>query len=80
MSTIEQIGEIIRFHRRKSGLSRQQLATFAGVGKTTIFDLENGTLSVRLDTLLKILTILNIQIQIDSPLISEFNLHHGDLK
>ncbi len=80
MNSIEKIGEIIRFHRRKSGLSRQQLATFAGVGKTTIFDLENGKLSIRLTTLLKIIDILNIEIQLDSPLISEFNLNHGNSK
>jgi transcriptional regulator with XRE-family HTH domain len=70
MISIEKIGEIIRFHRRKSGLSRQQLATIAGVGKTTIFDLEHGKLSIRLNTLLKVLTILNIRIELDSPLIS----------
>jgi len=75
MSTIEKIGEIIRFHRRKSGLSRQQLATFAGVGKTTIFDLENGKLSIRLNTLLRIIAILNIRIEINSPLMSEYNNH-----
>jgi len=80
MCNIEKIGEIIRFHRRKSGLSRQQLATFSGVGKTTIFDLENGRLSIRLNTLLKILTILNIQIELESPLISEFNSQQGNLE
>ncbi len=77
MNNIERIGEIIRFHRQKSGLSRQQLATFAGVGKTTIFDLENGKLGIRLTTLLKILDILNIRIRLDGPLISEFNLNQG---
>ncbi len=80
MSTIEKIGEIIKFHRGRSGLSRQQLATFAGVGKTTIFDLENGKLSIRLNTLLKILDILNIRIELKSPLISEFNLNHRNSK
>ena len=73
MSEIEQIGKIVSFHRRKSGLSRNQLATFAGVGKTTIFELENGKMSIRLNTLIKILNILNIKIKLNSPLMTEFN-------
>jgi len=73
MTGIEQIGEIVSFHRRKSGLSRNQLATFAGVGKTAIFELENGKISLRLNTLIKILNILNIKIKLNSPLMTEFN-------
>lgn len=73
MGEFEQIGEIVEFHRHKSGLSRNQLAAFAGVGKTAIFELEKGKVSIRLDTLIKILKILNIKIILNSPLMAQFN-------
>ena len=65
---IEKIGEIVRFHRKKSGLTQEGLGELAGLGKTVIFDIEKGKLSVRLDTLLKVLDVLNIHIEFQSPL------------
>lgn len=47
------LGELVLFHRKKSGLSQKELGNLAGLGKTVIFDVEKGKLSVRLDTLLK---------------------------
>jgi len=67
-----QIAAIIRFHRKKSGLSQAKLAKLAGLGKTVIFDIEGGKLSVRLDTLLKVLVILNIKIEFQSQLMALF--------
>jgi len=72
MQEIVRIGEIIRFHRKQSGLSQLQLAKISAVGKTVIFDIEKGKLSVRLDTLLKVLKALNIQISVESPLMQIF--------
>ena len=66
---MEAIGDIVRMHRRVSGLSRVELAKIAGVGKTAVFDLEHRKPSIRYDTLLKILNALNISIHFDSPLI-----------
>ncbi len=63
-----QIASIVHFHRKKSGLSQAELAKLAGLGKTVIFDIEKGKLSVRLDTLLKVLKVLNIKIELHSPL------------
>jgi DNA-binding XRE family transcriptional regulator len=37
-----EISDIVLFHRKKSGLSRNQLADLAGVGKTVIYDIEKG--------------------------------------
>lgn len=68
----EEIGRIAQYHRKRSGLSRVQLADLAGVGKTSIFDLEHGKETIRFDTLLKILKTLNIQIQFDSLLMEEY--------
>ncbi|MDP8215448.1 MAG: helix-turn-helix transcriptional regulator [Candidatus Euphemobacter frigidus] len=80
MSQIDQIGKIVKFHRGKSGLSRKQLATLAGVGKSTIFDLENGNMGIGLNTLLKVLNILNIKVRLHSPLMSEIDRQPGNLK
>lgn len=66
------IGAMVRFHRKKSGLSQAALAELAGVGKTVVFDIEKGKLSVRFDTLLKVLKILNIKVEFQSPLMSLF--------
>lgn len=64
------ISEIIKIHRKKSGLTQKELADLAGVGKTVIFDLEKGKQTVRLDTLMKVLRILNIKMKFQSPYIN----------
>ncbi len=64
-----QIAALVRFHRKKSGSSQAELAKFADLGKTVIFDIEKGKLSIRLDTLLK---VLNIKIEFQSPLMTLF--------
>lgn len=66
------IGQMIRFHRKKSGLTQENLGKLAGLGKTVIFDIEKGKLSVRLNTLLKVLHVLNIKIVFQSPLMRLF--------
>lgn len=67
------LGKIIRFHRKKSHLTQQELATLAGVGKTVVFDIEKGKRSIQMDTLMKILNVLNIRLQFESPLMQEFS-------
>ena len=67
--TSKQINKIVVFHRKKSGLTQKQLADIAGVGKTAVFDVEKGKETVRLNTLIKILSALNIQLNLHSPLI-----------
>lgn len=58
---------VIKKHRKAAGLSQLQLAEMAGVGKTVVFDLEKGKETVQLDTLRKILMVLNIKVQLTSP-------------
>ncbi len=67
------MSEIILFHRKKSGLSRNQLADLAGVGKTVIFDIEKGKETIRFLTLQKVLKALNIKITFTSPLMEVLN-------
>ncbi len=65
------LSEVVLFHRKKSGLTRNQLADLAGVGKTVIFDIENGKETIRFSTLQKVLNALNIKINFTSPLMRE---------
>lgn len=64
--------DIILFHRKRSGLTQQELAELAGVGKNMVHELESGHLSVRLENLLKVLQVLNIELDFQSPLREAF--------
>ena len=63
-----QIGKIIIFHRKKSKLTQKQLADLAGVGKTVVFDIEKGKETIQLNSLLKVLSVLNIKLEMKSSL------------
>jgi len=67
-----ELGEVVRFHRKKLGLTQIELALEAGVGKTVVFDIEKGKESVQVDTLRKVLTVLNIRVKLESPLMQEY--------
>lgn len=62
-----EIAKTIRHCRKRSGLSQLQLAKLAGIGKTALFDIEKGKETVQLNTLFKVLDILNIQVQLKTP-------------
>mgnify|MGYP003542157756 CR=1 FL=1 len=66
--TSNRIGKIIIFHRKKSKLTQKQLADLAGVGKTVVFDIEKGKETVQLNSLLKVLSVLNIKFEMKSSL------------
>ena len=68
MEQSQELAEVIRLHRKAAKLSRVQLAELAGVGKTVVYDIEKGKESVQLDTLRKILKVLNIKVVLTSPL------------
>ena len=69
--TSQSIGDVVRFHRRRSGLSQHALADLAAVGKTSVFDIEKGKPTVRLATLMAVLRVLNIDLLLDGPLMAE---------
>jgi y4mF family transcriptional regulator len=71
MQNSPEIGAVIRYHRRRSGLSQSELAALAGIGKTSVFDIENGKQTVRLATLMAALRALNIALTLTSPLMAE---------
>ena len=65
------IGQVVRFHRRRSGLSQHALADISDIGKTSVFDIEKGKPTVRLATLMAVLGTLNIDVRLDGPLMAE---------
>lgn len=67
MMNPHEIAKLVHECRKQSGLSQLELAKLAGVGKTTIFDIEKGKETVQLDSLLKVLDILNIRIKFETP-------------
>jgi HTH-type transcriptional regulator/antitoxin HipB len=66
--TPKEIAEVVHYCRKQSGLSQKDLALYAGVGKTAIFDIEKGKETVQLNTLLKVLAVLNINLKLEAPL------------
>ncbi len=65
--TSSDIGKMIKYYRKQSGLSQLDFAKIAGIGKTALFDLEKGKETVQLNTLLKVLDVLNIKMTFDTP-------------
>jgi HTH-type transcriptional regulator / antitoxin HipB len=64
----QELADVIRMHRKAAKLSRDKLAEISGVGKTVIYDIENGKETIQLNTLRKVLGVLNIKIELSSPL------------
>ncbi len=62
-----EIASLVHYYRKHSGLTQQELARLAGVGKTVIYDIEKGKETVRLNTLLKVFDVLNIHMQFKTP-------------
>ncbi|MBF2707109.1 helix-turn-helix domain-containing protein [Flavobacterium soyangense] len=62
------LGLFIKDHRKVAGLTQLELANLAGVGKTTVFDIEKNKETVRWNNLLAILKVLNIEVQFKSPI------------
>ncbi|OWP82711.1 transcriptional regulator [Flavobacterium davisii] len=62
------LGALVRDHREKAGLTQLELANLAGIGKTTVFDIEKNKETVRWNNLMAILRVLNIKVEFKSPL------------
>lgn len=71
------LASVIKRHRKAARLSQLQLAEMAGVGKTVVFDIEKGKETIRLDTIRKILNVLNIKVQLTSPLMNQVSANEN---
>ena len=59
-----QLGAIIQNERRRQGMTQQQLASLIGKQQKTISAIENGSQGTKLDTLLRVIATLDLDIQI----------------
>lgn len=62
------LGAFVKDHRKQAGLTQLELANLAGVGKTTVFDIEKNKETVRWNNLMAVLQVLNIKVEFKSPL------------
>jgi HTH-type transcriptional regulator/antitoxin HipB len=67
--TSNEIAKIVHYCRKQSGLSQQELARLSGVGKTAVFDIEKAKETVQLNTLLKVLDVLNVRMKFETPFV-----------
>ena len=58
-SLMETIGKFIQSHRLNQNISQDQVATDAGISRSTLSLLERGE-KVRIDSLLQVLRVLNL--------------------
>ena len=65
------LSTIVRGLRKKARLSQGRLAELAGLSRTAIQGLESGKETCQLDTMFKVLKILNVHVNLSHPLISE---------
>lgn len=65
----KQLGSLIRFHRKKAGLTQVGLAELSGVSRSVIQDLEAGKGRTVWEHVELILTVLNIELQPVGPLV-----------
>ena len=62
----KELGEAIRAERLKQGLRQVDLARKASVRQARISELENGATSACVDTVLKVLAALNLDLAIET--------------
>ena len=74
----QELADVVKMHRKAARLSRAQLSEMAGVGKTVIYDIEKGKETIQLNTLRKILKVLNIKIELISPLMKNLQLNRKE--
>ncbi len=79
-SPYTQLANIIQQHRKAAGLTQQELAMLAGVGKTAVFDIEHAKPTVQFSTLYQILSALNITLLCKSPFLADMRELTSDEK
>ncbi len=65
IDTPQTLGQIARATRKRLGLTQPQLALAAGVGVRFIVELEAGKPTVRLESVLRVLHALGVQLNVD---------------
>lgn len=73
----EQLASLIRFHRKRAGLSQNGLADYAGVSRYVVQDLEAAGGRTTWSKLLAVLETLNINLEPAGPLVGEWRADGG---
>lgn len=60
----EEIGNIVRQARKKLGISQSALGELAGLRQETVSLIESGNAATRLDTILNLLAVLDLEFRI----------------
>jgi len=68
------LGRLIRDLRKQAHLSQGRLAELADLSRTAIQNLEAGKETCQLNTVFKVLKVLNIHVHLSHPLLAE-NTH-----
>ncbi|MBP9829100.1 MAG: helix-turn-helix transcriptional regulator [Proteobacteria bacterium] len=68
----EGLSKMLIWHRKKSKINQQTLADLAGISRTAVQRLEKGTVPVQVDTLWKVLEILNVKMNYSSPIMTQY--------
>ena len=66
ITSAQSLGALIRDERKRQGLSQIELGKMTGLNQTTLSLIEKGKPSVQLQTILVLLSALNLNIQIGS--------------
>lgn len=72
------IGELVRYTRKRAGLTQDELANRAGLTRTSITNLEAGNQQIRVHTLLNLAKALGVSPQELLPRVDETNLDSVD--
>lgn len=67
ISTVHELGPMIKATRKMLGLTQQDLAMSSGTGIRFISDLENGKATCELGKTLHILSMLGFKVDIQNP-------------
>lgn len=59
------LSAFIKYHRAQAGLTQQELAAKAGVGLRLVREIEQGKLTLRLDTINKVLALFEFEMRPD---------------
>jgi HTH-type transcriptional regulator/antitoxin HipB len=70
----KQIGNLIRRERKRKSLSQNELASMAGLRQASISAIENGGPNTKLQTLLMVLSALELEFQIASRSTGNWNI------
>jgi len=64
ISSVEDLGHLVRQYRSEQDATQTDLAAFAGVGVRFISELENGKPTVELGKVLKVLATLGLELRV----------------